>query len=559
MKHGKQRLIGGVLLAAVLAGPLQAQDQPESQRGEIRDTEFIIRKDRVLTLPKQSRVFENSPALPPVSTTPNYTYEVTNYFLPLAPVALETQPFQKDFPRPETDQTMGIAKLGFGNYASPLIQLDLFPQVDPELSYGLHLKHQGYYTGPVDGENSAETHTRVRLTGSMYKDIVEIYGKFGYERDTYHFYGYTPQPETQVLADTIRQVFHTIRTQVGIRRIEQTEPFNYGASLSLRLFDDRYEAQETEALVNANVGFRANENLNGGIESLLAFTSPRDVNYESITRNYFKLHPYAQYIREGLQVKIGANVVHENDIVPNKLKEFYVFPTVFLSYHLLPEFGIYGRYAGDVNRTTYYDFVQENPFLGPSEQLRNAIQNFQVDAGISGKVNDLVNYRLGFKYGDFTNLHFFGNNAMDSTRFQLIYDNNTKVLEYHGTVNYTYDNAYRLDASLHYYQYTLDDIASAWHRPEWEAHINNSFTPDEHWTIHANLHAMGGIRAINLASDTERRLDPLLDLHLHADYAFTRRFSAFVKGNNLLNQRYERFNYYPVRTIQVLGGIGFKF
>ncbi|MDN3690204.1 TonB-dependent receptor [Cyclobacterium jeungdonense] len=559
MRQVIQLIIAGVLLAVVMVTPVQSQDAGEPERGEIRDTEFIIRKDRVLSLPKQSRVFEKSPVLPPVTTSTDYTYQVNDYFFPLAPVALETKPYQKPFPKPETDQTTGIARVGFGNYSSPLFQLDLFPQQYEEAVYGLHLKHEGYYTGPVDGQNSGEDHTDLFLNGSLYKDIVEIYGKLGYERDMYHFYGYTPQPENEVLADTIQQVFNTIHTQIGLRRVEKAEPFNYSASVSLRLFNDRYEAEESEALIKAAAGFRANENLNGGIETELAFTSPSDVNYEAINRNYFKLYPYVQYIQEGLQVRVGANVVHENDIVPNKLKEFYVLPVASISYQLMPEFGIFATYEGDVKRNTYYDFIRENPFLGPSEQLRNTLQNFQVNAGISGNANDLFNYRLGLKYGDFTNMHFYGNNVLDSTRFQLIYDNNTKVMEYHGNLNYNFDEIYSLDASLHYYQYTLDEIGAAWHRPEWEVRVNNSFTPDERWTIYANLHALGGIKAVNLASDTERNLDPLLDLHVHANYAFSSRFSAFLKGNNLLNQQYERFNYYPVRSIQVIGGIGFKF
>ncbi|WP_246255775.1 porin family protein [Cyclobacterium plantarum] len=559
MNQIKSFFVGCTLLGMFVSSLAKGQDQQEPDRGEIRDTEFIIRKDRVLSLPRKSRVFEKSPVLPPVAATTNYNYQVKDFFVPLEPVVLETQAFQKPLPLPEYDQTLGRAKLGFGNYSSPLLQLDIHNLPDPEKSYGLHLKHQGFYTGPVDGENSAEDHTEVGLSGSLYKDFVEIYGNLDFQRDMYHFYGYTADPEITIPSDSIKQVFNTLKTRVGIKRIDRSEPFDYGASLSLRLFNDRYDARETETLVKVRALFRANENLKGGITSLLAFTSPTDVNYEAINRNYFKLHPYATYIKDGIHVKIGANVIHENDIVPNKLKEFYVFPSVSLSYHLVPAFGIYAGYEGDVKRNTYFDFVRENPFLGPSEQLRNTVQNFQVDAGISGKANDEANYKAGFRYGDFTNMHFYGNNVADSTRFQLIYDNNTRVLEYHAALDYKFDLYYQLQATAHYYQYTLDEISTAWHRPEWKLQLNNTFTPNEQWTLHANLNAMGGIQAINLATDRQRKLDPILDLHLSVDYAFTNKFSAFIQGSNLLNQSYERFNYYPVRAIQVLGGIGFKF
>ncbi|MBR9774399.1 MAG: TonB-dependent receptor [Cytophagales bacterium] len=554
-----RNLITGLLVLAGVAHGYSQETTTDPQRGEIRDTEFIIRKDRVLSLPRQSRVFEKSPSLPQVSTSIDYTYQVKNFAATLAPVDVSFKPYQKPFPRADNDQTQAIVKLGFGNYSSPLIQADYHSLDNDDYTYGAHIKHQGFYTGPVDGENSAEDHTDILLNGSLYRDDFEIFGRLGYERDMHHFYGYTPDPETDVMQDSIRQVFGTFKMMAGLRRVDKAEPFDYEANLALRLCNDRFEAKESEVLIRANAGFRANDFLKGGINSLLAFTSPQDIYYEDIKRNYFKLQPYVQYTKESFKIKVGANVIQENDIVPNKTEDFHIFPILKMSYHVLPELGIYGAYEGDVIRNTYYDFIQENPFLGPSENLKNTIQNFQIDAGISGKANDQVNYKIGFKYGDFTNMHFYGNNEMDSTRFQLIYDNNSKVLEYHASIDYIFDEWYQLDASAHYYHYTLDEISFAWQRPEWELKINNTFTPDDKWLVHANVNAMGGINAINLMSDNERILGTLVDLHLGADYAFTNRFSAFAYGNNLLNQKYQRFSNYPVRGIQLIGGVSFKF
>jgi outer membrane receptor protein involved in Fe transport len=105
----------------------------------------------------------------------------------------------------------------------------------------------------------------------------------------------------------------------------------------------------------------------------------------------------------------------------------------------------------------------------------------------------------------------------------------------------------------------LDEISFAWQRPEWEVKLNNAFTPDDKWLLHANVNAMGGINAINLVSDNQKILGTLVDLHIGADYAITERFSVFAYGNNLLNQKYQRFSNYPVRGIQLIGGLSFKF
>jgi hypothetical protein len=62
-----------------------------------------------------------------------------------------------------------------------------------------------------------------------------------------------------------------------------------------------------------------------------------------------------------------------------------------------------------------------------------------------------------------------------------------------------------------------------------------------------------------LASDTTDTLSALIDLQAKIDYSFNSRLSVFAIGNNLLNQSYQRFWNYPVRGIQGIGGVSFKF
>lgn len=537
-----------------------AQDNTRgAERGEIRDTEFIIRKDRVLTLPNQPRINERPPTLPAVNSQASFTYSVKDFFLDMTPVDLDTQPFVKNFPKPAYETYHSFAKLGYGNYQSPLAEIQINNLNSEDRSYGVKLKHQGFYQGPVDGPNSAEDHTEVKANGSLFRDDMEIFGDLGYERDTYNFYGYSENIVAVGSPFELGQLLHSAYGRLGIRKIEQLDVFNYQATVNLRLFNDNYLAREHEASVTALVGFRANDELDGGIETNLHFTSPSDATYTAINRNYFKLHPYARYQTKGLRIKIGANVIHENDIVPNKNRDFHVFPVANASFHPVPAFGVYASYAGDVIRRTYHDFVRENPFLGPSDQLRNTIQNYEVDLGVSGNILEELNYKAGVKYGNFSNMHFFGNSAGDSTRFQLIYDDISRVLSYHVSANWNYEGVYRVDGEINYYQYTLTDLNSPWHRPEWEIKVHNTLLPDPKWMIQLNAHLLGGISAINLATDTSTTLKPIVDLHAKVDYRITPRFSVFTMGNNLLNQSYQRFWNYPVRGIQGIGGVTVKF
>ncbi|MEX2592776.1 MAG: TonB-dependent receptor [Anditalea sp.] len=537
-----------------------AQDTQGQERGEIKDAEFIIRKDRVLTLPKQARVFEKTPVLPSAKSKGNYTYEVKNFFLDLNPVVTDTQPFQKKFIDNKTPLFHSYLKVGYGNYQSPLGELYINNVESDYMNFGVLIKHQGFYEGPVDGKNSAEDHTNVRFDGSLFQENVEFFGKVGYDRDRHNFYGYTPAPGLEIVPEDISQIFHTVYGRVGLRKINRLELFNYEASLSLKLFNDNYLAREHEMGTRVHLGFRSdNSRLQGGIESEGFISSPSDATYSEINRNYVKFYPYVEYSNDDFRVKAGANVVLENDVIPNKKSDFHIFPSIFANYNLSESFGLYAEYEGDVIRNTYYGFVMENPFLGPSSQLRNTLQNYQIDAGVQGEINEELSYKAGFKFGEFTNMHFYGNNENDSTKFQLIYDDITQVLNYHASLGWNYENLYKLQATANYFHYKLSEMESAWHRPEWEIGLNNFFMPSEKWLITANANFLGGIRAINLQSGHTTTLNPIIDLSARADYSISPRFSVFVEGNNLFNQKNERYWNYRVRGIQGIGGLGFKF
>ena len=54
-------------------------------------------------------------------------------------------------------------------------------------------------------------------------------------------------------------------------------------------------------------------------------------------------------------------------------------------------------------------------------------------------------------------------------------------------------------------------------------------------------------------------VDSYFDLNAHVGYHINEQFSAYIKGNNLTNQDYQRWQNYDVQGIQVLAGVTYKF
>jgi hypothetical protein len=540
------------------------------QAGEVKDQEFVIRKDRVLTLPTQPRKFERTPVLPVPKSDGRFDYTVNPYFLSLAPEVMQPEAAQKQWPRKRQDLYPGFARLGFGNYSSPLFEGRFNNWEEGDYNYGVKVKHEGFYTGPVEGRNSAENFTDVGLNGTLFRDFFQVYGGVDYYRHKFNFYGY--DFENPALENFIpnQNILNTFKLHAGIQDLDRMEGFNYDVNLGMRAFNDRYEAAETELALKIKSGFWFEDYLKTAIDLDLSLTRPRDEFYSDISRNYFKVNPYVAYQNEALKVRAGANVVFENDVTQNKTSDFQVFPQVIGEYMIQDEFGVYAGFEGDVHRKTYQDFVLENPFLGPSERLLNTIQNYEVKAGVKGVLNQELTYELGFGYGRFRNMHFFANSGIDSTRFNIFYDDDTRVLNYQAKVGWEYEGWYRLLAKANYFFYNTSTLEAAFQRPEWELSLNNNFILDEKWLIQFNANVMGGIVAgifdplrpeAELESTAFRSevLPVIIDLQLKADYQINDQFSVFAVGNNLLNRKNQRFLNYPVRGIQGIVGLTYKF
>ena len=54
-------------------------------------------------------------------------------------------------------------------------------------------------------------------------------------------------------------------------------------------------------------------------------------------------------------------------------------------------------------------------------------------------------------------------------------------------------------------------------------------------------------------------INSFIDVNLNGGYHFNDKFSAFLKANNILNTKYQRFANFDTQGFQILGGITYKF
>lgn len=569
-KLAKTILLTGII--GLTSGWVLAQTQ---QRGAVTDQEFVIRKDRVLTVPVQPRMYEKLPILPKPTGLNEYNYLVTSYPLNLKPLDLKAQPSEKVYTPERLDLYQGYIRAGYGNYASPLLEARYMATDISDFNYSLQLNHHSFGKGPVLAEESKESHTNLGFDGSYFTDLFEVFGGLSWNQDTYQFFGIDPRYMSDFNGFTgfDGNVLHAIEIKAGIRELEKVGPFSYEGQLSFRNFTDSYLVKENQVGVEASATFRPADDWSGKIGLSYFATNPEDLKY-ALKRSYFAIRPTISYKYEAFNFTAGVNIVSENDSLADKSNDFHVFPVLKANYQFAEEFGFFAEVSGDVQRNTYYSFVNENPYLGPSEQLLNTVQNYKVEGGIEGQFQGAFSYRAAVNMGRYNQMYFFVNNYTSNTltaqteKFNLVYDDKTTVYNINAELGYRFSDMYSLNSRLDLFQYDLSTQAEAWNKPLWELKVNNQFTPIARLIVQANLNLMGGIKARGSdLSDIEGNTGPyevvklktIADLQLKADYGITDRISIFAEGNNLLNSQNMRWLNYPARGVQFIGGASFKF
>ena len=98
--------------------------------------------------------------------------------------------------------------------------------------------------------------------------------------------------------------------------------------------------------------------------------------------------------------------------------------------------------------------------------------------------------------------------------------------------------------------------------------ISAKITADYHnknWFAGANLFYNGETKDLVIpfgllpTNGTIIKNESYIDLNLNGGYIFSDRLTAFAKINNALGKKYQPFVNYQVQTLQILGGITYKF
>ncbi|MFM9987571.1 TonB-dependent receptor [Flavobacterium sp.] len=489
------------------------------------------------------------------------------------------------------------ATFGLGNYGTLNTELFVSHEIDNYQYVGGKIQHQSSQGGiknVVLDDKFSET-----LGGIFYgyqRNDIKWTADLGMKNEGYNWYGlpiYVALDENLVMNINPKHSYNTAK--VGTELTISNSFFNQ-LNLNYIAFSDNYNSKENRFIIKPSFTFnfgdtaiKANfglDYLNSSSDKAYDVMFPDDLNNSKNQKSVFifNVNPSFQILKDDLSLDLGVNLVYYSrikdvysGIESDSGSKFLIYPKVNVSYKVVGDLMIaFGGAEGKLIQNSYANFAQQNKFLSPTLLIKPTDQQYEIFAGLRGKLSSILSYSVKGAYNVSKDSPLFVSNNYSLSNlnkdnytygnsFYVVYDN-INTLSFNGQLKADVNKNISLGLNAEFNSYKVDKNYEAWNLPTIKASFNSDFNIGKKWyagtqffyveqrkDIQVNTSSLGHSR------DYIQTISGFFDINAHVGYKYNERLTAFLKGNNLANQSYNRWLNYPVQGAQVIVGASYKF
>ncbi|WP_396176068.1 TonB-dependent receptor [Flavobacterium sp.] len=483
------------------------------------------------------------------------------------------------------------ATLGFGNYGTVIGELFVTENLSRNEYIGGMLRHHSSQGG-IEGLDLDDKFSNTTLDlsyGSLGKDL-SWSGDLGFEHQIYNWYG-LPTYFTEGLTSEDKQLLvagiDSQQTYYNFYiggKIALSETFFKDATLKYNRFWDGYESAENRFVLKPSFDVAINDfDINTNVIVDYVGGTFKNGHNDATAIDYgfanIGINPSFVYTRDDLSMDIGVSLVYSAaQEVDSKL---YVYPQITAAYKVVGDLMVfYAGAEGGLQQNSYRDFTTINPFLSPTLQIRPTDQQYDLFAGLKGKLANNISYNvrgsmLSEKYKPLFRSNYLelpvaiGANQSFAygNSFTLVYDD-VNTLSFFGEVNANLSKNFSFGFNGTFSTYTTDNESEAWNLPTIQLGGNMGVNFTEKWFAGVDLFLVGSrydqyivASALDPAFYEFKKvtLDSYFDLNANVGYRHNDRLTGFLRANNILNQSYEKWFNFPVQQFQIVLGANYKF
>lgn len=478
-----------------------------------------------------------------------YSIPAQNLFFAYQPV--ESKPLLLE---PDTELLLGDRnqlKAGFGNLSTPYIS-GAFSFGDGKTSllnlYGDYISSKG----KIKYQDFSEMN--IKGIGSIFTETSETYFGIGFSNHQYFQYGYDHTLYPGYSKDDLRRSYQDVNVKLGYRNTApNTLGIDYNPHVEFHTFGRESFVKENTFIFNLPAEKRFGDKVlaklavKGNINAYQI-----KANSFKINNNLFQLAPELVYYSDQFTFHGGATPSWNNN-------ELSVLPNVYAEVQLQKNvFAIQGGWVGRFIENSFRTLSNENPYMQDPIFFKNT-KEVQYYGGIKATLGDHFNFNAKAAYISYKNMPLFINDEFDGKSFVLSNESSLSNFQIHGDANYINQDKFTLTAAMDLNAYTgLDDNTSAWGL--YPLKLNGSFRWNamKQLIIKGDLVTFSGAKAL-LLDKSSKNLKGGTDLSAGGEFKINNMFSAWLDFNNVLNNKYQKWNNYPVYGFQVIGGVIVRF
>ncbi len=478
------------------------------------------------------------------------------------------------------------ATFGGGNYGVLNGELFLNHNLNSADYVGAILSHfssQGGIKGVEVSDNFNET--AVDLTFGTNRKNLSLNLDLGYQNQIYNWYGLPASYDSLTSEEraALLRVANEGQSYNNLYfggKITFSESVFKVASLKLNHFSDAFGSSENRFYLKPSFELNINEKLiktNAIVDYLGGSFKGNYWNTNSIQYGYtnFGIVPTFELYEQGWTVNIGAALFYSLDMKNNN-NQLLIYPKINASFNVVDDLMLfYVGAEGNLEQNTYYDFANENPFVSPRLTIAPTDKQYDLFAGLKGKLTNNISYNIRGSYVNERNKALFKSNEYANSTmkegytlgnsFEVVYDD-MKTLSFYGEFKADLSEKVSLVINGTFSSYTNDIQKEAWNLPAIKLDSKIDFNITEKWYAGANVFFVGE-RKEEQSYMTSLVIDPRVvknlagyfDVNAHVGFKYSEKLTAFLRANNITNQNYQKWLNYPVQGLQVVLGANYKF
>jgi hypothetical protein len=484
----------------------------------------------------------------PAAANLNLTYQVPvqNLFFNLQPVALKPLALQID--SAGQAHNSNYIKAGYGNLNTPFLDAGFSLGDGKKTNINLFANHISQ-KGKLRAQRFSNTNLALHANTVLNK--IELYGKAGYQQQTFYLYG--PDPAfINTKEDSLKKPYQTINIRAGLRNaLVNRYGVSYNPDLNINIFTDG-RASETNAVLDIPAEVRFGINFGLHLRGNVDLTSFKPTGASNYTNNVYFIDAAALLKTSKLYIRGGIRPTWDN----GKLN---VLPDVLLDFHLQEKkIIITGGWVGEVRKNTYQYLVSQNPWINqPLSQFNT--RTTEAYGGVKGTLENSFNYRIVAGYAEYLYLPLFTNHVKGSL-FQVINETKLQAVHTQAELGFVLQNKLNASAKLDIYSFLLQqNELLPWHILPIQLTTAVRWQPMKKIMVKADLYAWQGANYKKDIAGNTGRLTSVFDLNAGAEFQVHKNFSVWGQFNNILNNPYQRWNNYDVVGFNFLAGIRLTF